>query len=71
MLLSLLYGTAAAAAKQPHLVMILVDDFGHANLGYQRNDSSKEVVTPNMDRLAGEGVVLERMVSSGTPVRIV
>lgn len=41
--------------------MILVDDYGYANIGYHAPDpSTKEVQTPNLDALARAGVKLER-----------
>jgi arylsulfatase I/J len=46
------------AAAPPHIVMILVDDYGHANIGYHHN--STEVLTPNLDGLAAKGIILER-----------
>jgi arylsulfatase A-like enzyme len=42
----------------PHLIYMLVDDWGYANWGYHRSDDDLETVTPNMDTLAEEGVVL-------------
>ena len=46
-------------AKKPHIALILADDYGWANVGYH-NAYSKEVVTPNLDRLAEQGVKLDR-----------
>ena len=39
---------AVASAAKPHLVFMLVDDWGWANVGYHRNETDKEVVTPNI-----------------------
>ena len=39
--------------------MLLIDDYGWANLGVHSPNSS-EVVTPNLDALAASGVLLER-----------
>ena len=52
----------AAPAKKPHILFLMVDDWGWANAGYHHNDidSSKEVVTPNFDNLVKEGLVLEQ-----------
>ena len=45
----------------PHLVHFLADDFGWANVGWHREQSSaKDVQTPNLDRLAADGIVLDR-----------
>jgi arylsulfatase I/J len=50
-----------AAGTKPHILMVLVDDWGWANVGYHRNPSTKEVQTPNFDRLAKEeGVELDQ-----------
>lgn len=38
-------------AGKPHLVFMLVDDWGWANVGYHRDPPTKEVVTPNIDKL--------------------
>jgi arylsulfatase A-like enzyme len=44
---------AAEAAKRPNIVFILADDLGYADLSvYGQTDFA----TPNLDRLAGEGV---------------
>lgn len=40
--------------------MILVDDWGWANVGYHRHPPTNEVVTPNMDRLCKEGLELDQ-----------
>ena len=45
--------------KQPHLIYLLVDDWGYGNWGYHRDEGFMETVTPNLDTLAEEGVVLE------------
>jgi arylsulfatase A-like enzyme len=53
-------GLAAEPAPQanetrPNIVYFLVDDLGYADVGFM---GSKEVRTPNIDRLAKDGVVL-------------
>ena len=45
---------------KPHLVFMLVDDWGWANVGYHRNPPTKEVVTPNIDNLVKEGLELDQ-----------
>jgi arylsulfatase B len=58
-------------ANPPHILMIIADDFGWANLGLHRrattNASSAtelqakvEAYTPNLDTLADEGIHLTR-----------
>jgi len=58
-----------SASSKPNLVILLVDDFGHANIGYHRKDSKyfndgaldhPEVLTPNLDYIANSYVKLER-----------
>jgi len=39
-------------AKQPNIVFIIADDMGWADVGYH----GSEIETPNIDRLAKEGV---------------
>ncbi|KAM7368685.1 hypothetical protein PAMP_012998 [Pampus punctatissimus] len=43
------------AARQPHIVFILADDFGWNDVGYH----SSEIRTPNLDKLSATGVRLE------------
>ena len=47
-------------ATKPHLVFMLVDDWGWANVGYHRDPPTKEVVTPNIDSLVKEGLELDQ-----------
>mmetsp|Transcript_18321 Transcript_18321/g.40070 ORF Transcript_18321/g.40070 Transcript_18321/m.40070 type:complete len:601 (+) Transcript_18321:53-1855(+) len=54
----------AAAKKKPHVLFILADDLGFANVGYVREEygvPSEEVQTPVIDGLAQVGVKLSRM----------
>lgn len=44
-----------SAARQPHIVFILADDFGWYDVGYHRS----EISTPNLDKLSAGGVRLE------------
>ena len=66
-LLSLTAAAAAAAAAgaaplRPHIVLHIVDDWGHANFGFNRADSPHpEVATPTLDALAEGGLVLDRL----------
>ena len=50
----------ASAAALPHIVMFLVDDWGHADVGYHRNPGFNETVTPNIDALVASGVQLDQ-----------
>ena len=46
----------AVGAEKPNIVYFLVDDLGHTDVGFT---GSKDVRTPNIDRLAKEGTVLD------------
>ena len=58
--LVLLVQSAHAAGSKPHIVFVLVDDWGWANVGYHRNPPTKEVVTPNIDNLVKQGLELDQ-----------
>ena len=47
-------------ASKPHIMFLLVDDWGWADVGYHRNSSSEEIVTPNIDNLVKEGLELDQ-----------
>ena len=49
-----------AAGTKPHIVMIMVDDWGWANVGYHRETPTKEVQTPNFDALCKQGIELDQ-----------
>ncbi len=53
---ALYLGVVAAAAK-PHIVFMLVDDWGWGNVGWHR-PGFNETVTPNLDSLVASGVQL-------------
>ncbi len=52
----------ASAANQPNIILIMADDLGNADVGYHGSD----IKTPNIDKLANEGVRLENF--HGMPV---
>jgi arylsulfatase I/J len=64
--LALLALAARSAAPppppRPHIIVHIVDDWGHANFGanYAAGEPHPEVATPAMDALAASGLVLER-----------
>ena len=54
---------AVSAVKRPHLIAMLMDDYGWANAGYHRtptDDPDHEVRTPHIDALVASGVQLNR-----------
>lgn len=57
--LALLWASAALAA-QPNVVILLADDLGWADVGYHGGP----IETPSIDRLAAEGVQLNRFYSA-------
>ena len=54
----LLSVSAFAAEKQPNIVFFLIDDLGYADCGF---NGGKEIQTPNIDKLASGGTVLESL----------
>ena len=48
--------TAAAAASPPHVVLMMADDLGNYDVGFH----NPLAITPNINTLAHEGVILER-----------
>jgi len=57
LLLLLTFGLAASGATRPNVLLILTDDQGHGDIGFHHNP---KIRTPNIDRLAREGVRFER-----------
>lgn len=49
-----------ALSLKPHVLFVLVDDLGWANVGFNVPQPDPEVVTPNLDRLAWNGIRLKR-----------
>jgi hypothetical protein len=54
---ALLFAALSVDAKQPNIVYIMVDDMGYADIGAF---GSKAVKTPNLDKLAADGMVFHR-----------
>jgi arylsulfatase A-like enzyme len=52
----LCFSLCAQAAKQPDIVFFLIDDLGFADCGF---NGGKEIKTPNIDRLAQSGAIIE------------
>ena len=49
-------GHAADSPERPHILLILADDLGWRDVGYH----GSEIRTPNIDRIAHEGIELDR-----------
>jgi leishmanolysin-like peptidase len=47
---------AVAQVAKPHIMLVVADDYGWHNVGWRNS----EIVTPNIDALAAEGIVLDR-----------
>ena len=47
---------SAQTTKQPDIVLFLIDDLGYADCGF---NGGKEIKTPNIDRLAQGGTIIE------------
>ncbi|MGE8377778.1 MAG: sulfatase-like hydrolase/transferase, partial [Sphingobacterium sp.] len=48
--------TVLAQSKKPNIILILADDLGYSDLGAY----GSEIETPNLDRLANEGIRLKQ-----------
>lgn len=61
-LVYLLHITIAAATShlKPHLLFVLVDDYGYADIGYHNINADGLLSTPNLDKLASGGIKLEQ-----------
>jgi arylsulfatase A-like enzyme len=57
-----LFGKAQQPGEHANVVFILVDDLGWADLGYQ---GSRIYESPNVDRLASEGMIFSQFYSGG------
>lgn len=51
---------ATEAADKPHIVYVLIDDWGWANVCYHRDPPTCEVDTPNIDSLVKDGLELDQ-----------
>ena len=56
----LVLASLVSAGDLPHVVMLLVDDFGWADASWHRPSGYAEVQTPNMDALVKAGIDLDR-----------
>jgi arylsulfatase A-like enzyme len=51
----LIFSCVARAADKPNILILLADDMGFADVGF---NGGKKIQTPNLDRLAAQGVTL-------------
>ena len=58
--------------KKPNIIYILTDDIGHGELGVQGGGAARGAPTPELDRMAHEGLMLNGFYSepSCTPTRV-
>ncbi|MFO1128890.1 MAG: sulfatase-like hydrolase/transferase [Rhodospirillales bacterium] len=56
-------GAAEAAPDQPNVVLIVADDLGYSDVGFQ---GSGDIRTPNIDALAASGVIMRQGYSSAS-----
>ncbi len=61
-LLALAFTTVSVFADEPNIVLILADDLGYGDLGVYNPESN--IPTPNIDRMAGQGI---RLTEAHTP----
>jgi len=60
-LLFLISFSPLVLSKPPHIIQIIADDFGWADVGFHRKtDPTNEVQTPSIDQLVSEGIELDR-----------
>lgn len=50
---------AAAVSTKPHIIFLLADDLGYNDVSYHGKNADSAIQTPNIDKLAKEGVMLE------------
>ncbi|CAJ1355173.1 unnamed protein product [Effrenium voratum] len=56
----LILSNVLLALAKPHILFVLVDDLGWANVGFNLEEANPEVVTPNLDSLVASGIHLKR-----------
>ena len=54
-----LVATALGSTTSPHIVLILIDDYGHTDIGYHNVKYDNLLRTPHLDTLAASGIKLE------------
>ncbi|VGO12994.1 Arylsulfatase [Pontiella desulfatans] len=46
-------------AAKPNVIVLLADDLGYADVGFQNYEASADVYTPNIDKLAQSGIIFK------------
>lgn len=59
-LITSLVSVHVLAADKPNIIVLVADDLGYADVGYHGFPAAKEVLTPNIDRLAASGTVFRQ-----------
>ena len=54
------HGHREEVNSKPHIVFMLVDDWGWANVGYHRETPTRDISTPNIDSLVKNGLQLDQ-----------
>ena len=55
-LAALSLSSAALAANKPNIIVIISDDHGWADAGFQKLPASRDVLTPHLDRFMASGL---------------
>ena len=55
----LIVSSVSAVTSKPHIVFVMVDDWGWVNVGYHRSSHMRSY-TPNIDSLVNEGLQLDQ-----------
>jgi arylsulfatase A-like enzyme len=58
-----LTSVVSAESTRPNVILIMADDLGYGDVGFNGND---QIITPSIDQLAAEGVVLDRFYTSAS-----
>ena len=66
LLVAILAAHITFSQKKPNVIVILADDLGYADLGCY----GSEIPTPNLDKLAQNGVRLTSFYNTARPVRL-
>ncbi len=63
-ILNVVFLSASSSQTQtpPNIIIIMCDDLGYADVGYQNNT---EIITPHIDKLALNGVILKKFFAAG------